>query len=330
MSLFNVKCISSKLNFFNKFKMLKYSTLPSDFNPEIYLMLNPDVHAAGVDPIKHYLEFGVNENRVYKLEVKDFEATLSEFLAEEPDEQNAFNLFSKSWSTRFDSVVTNGAASLADDERIKWLLDRVKVNNKNILELGPLEAGHTYMLEKAGAKVLAIEANKGAFLRCLIVKNYLNLSSKFMLGNFEKLNLNGMQFEMIIASGVLYHMRDPIALLRHLSSASDKIFIWTHYFEPNLSLWSNKLQGHLKSGKWEIGNIIRRKLGTLEIRMIRQNYRESLGWSGFCGGTETYSNWLYKDDLIALLKFLGYKNIEISFDQVEHQNGPALCILAQK
>lgn len=40
--------------------------LPEGFDPEIYLELNSDLMAAGVDPVQHYLEFGWNENRIYK------------------------------------------------------------------------------------------------------------------------------------------------------------------------------------------------------------------------------------------------------------------------
>lgn len=40
--------------------------LPSDFDPAAYLRFNPDVAGAGVDPKKHYLEFGCNEGRRWK------------------------------------------------------------------------------------------------------------------------------------------------------------------------------------------------------------------------------------------------------------------------
>ena len=40
--------------------------LPKDFEPSQYLLLNPDVAAAKVDPSDHYLNFGRNENRLYK------------------------------------------------------------------------------------------------------------------------------------------------------------------------------------------------------------------------------------------------------------------------
>jgi hypothetical protein len=312
-------------------KVLKNNvTLPTDFDSQTYLELNPDVREAGVDAIEHYLRYGVIEGRAYKRRGKDFEDTLAEFLTESAVDQNAFELFSKSWTTYFDGVRTGGTSPLGNDARIKWLLDRVNLADKSVLELGPLEAGHTCMLEKAGAKVLAIEANKGAFLRCLIVKNHFGLRSKFLLGDFEKTEFSGENYDLVMASGVLYHMREPVAFLEKFGNLTDKLFIWTHYFEPNLSRWNENLRHQIDSGKWDIGNPIVVSVGHLKIRTIRQHYKESLGWSGFCGGTDTYSSWIYREDLLSLLDFLGFKKIEISFDEVGHQNGPSFCVLAQK
>ncbi|WP_175688800.1 glycosyltransferase family 2 protein [Burkholderia anthina] len=41
------------------------SNLPPDFSAEAYLLLHPDVRAAGVDPAQHYLEHGMREGRRY-------------------------------------------------------------------------------------------------------------------------------------------------------------------------------------------------------------------------------------------------------------------------
>lgn len=308
--------------------------LPADFDLAVYYKLHPDVKAAGIDAKKHYLEFGKREGRKYKndkgKDSRDFESALAEYLIKEPNEQNAFDLFSNSWSTAFRGVKTVGLANLSEDDRIKWLLDRITVLNKTILELGPLEAGHTYMLEKAGANILSIEANKGAFLRCLIVKNYLQLKSKFLLGDFEKLDLRDRRFDVVVASGVLYHMREPINLLRALSKITDTIFLWTHYFEPDLSLWNTNIVDQLNSGKWDIDNPLITNVDGLQVKTIRQSYRESLNWSGFCGGPDTFSNWIYREDLLSVLKLFGFNKLEIAFDDVGHQNGPAFCVLAQK
>jgi len=39
--------------------------LPSDFDRELYLKLNPDVQSAGIDPARHYLRHGRREGRRY-------------------------------------------------------------------------------------------------------------------------------------------------------------------------------------------------------------------------------------------------------------------------
>ncbi|VWC85731.1 phytanoyl-CoA dioxygenase [Burkholderia lata] len=41
------------------------NSLPPDFSAEAYLLLHPDVRAAGVDPAQHYLEHGRREGRRY-------------------------------------------------------------------------------------------------------------------------------------------------------------------------------------------------------------------------------------------------------------------------
>ena len=43
------------------------SELPSDFTPDLYLQLNPDLIAAGVDPLEHFLSNGQFESRLYTL-----------------------------------------------------------------------------------------------------------------------------------------------------------------------------------------------------------------------------------------------------------------------
>lgn len=44
----------------------QYSAIP-EFNPDFYLIMNPDVATSGVDPLQHYLSYGKAEGRVGKL-----------------------------------------------------------------------------------------------------------------------------------------------------------------------------------------------------------------------------------------------------------------------
>ena len=308
----------------------RFSALPSDFDRDAYLVLHKDVRESGIDPVKHFLKHGKKENRAYKKTVS-FEDRFSRYLTLLPSEQNAFDLFPSSWSTSFSGVETKGSFNGTQDSRIQWLMQQLDLVNLNVLELGPLEAGHTYMLEKlGGAKVVAVESNVGAFLRCLIVKNHLNLSAQFLLGDFEKIDFSSRQHDLIVASGVLYHLKDPVEFLLRISESTDRLFIWTHYFDPDFSKWNNGLMKPIDLGKWDYENPITKVIKGKTVRMVKQSYGEALGWSGFCGGTDVYSHWIFKEDLLSLLRDIGFKKLEISFDAIDHPNGPSFCVYCEK
>ena len=57
-----------------------------------------------------------------------------------------------------------GSSALFDDIRIKWLEAQLgSFAGQRVLDLGPLEGGHTCMMENAGASVVAIEGNQRPF-----------------------------------------------------------------------------------------------------------------------------------------------------------------------
>src|SRR6058998_2055014 len=87
-----------------------------------------------------------------------------------PSEQNALDIFKGEWSSSLPpekGLQTGGVAALFQDGRVKWAVEQFGgVEGQTILELGPLEGAHTYMLEKMGAaSVTAIEANTRAYLK---------------------------------------------------------------------------------------------------------------------------------------------------------------------
>jgi glycosyltransferase involved in cell wall biosynthesis len=45
----------------------RHDQLPPGFNAALYLQLNPDVQAAGVDPVAHYLQHGAKEGRTFAM-----------------------------------------------------------------------------------------------------------------------------------------------------------------------------------------------------------------------------------------------------------------------
>src|SRR5262245_28634524 len=97
-----------------------------------------------------------------------------------PRAQNGVDIFKGDCSSSLPAragATSGGGADLFADPRVAWFAEVAGgVEGKTVLELGPLEGGHSAMLEALGAaSILAIEANTRAFLRCLLVKELLGL-----------------------------------------------------------------------------------------------------------------------------------------------------------
>ena len=242
-----------------------------------------------------------------------------------PNPQNALDIFKGEWSSTLPKELGNlqaGASALFEDARIHWIAEQWNgLKDQTILELGPLEGGHSYMMERYGAaSIVAIEANARAYLKCLVVKELLDLKrTTFLCGDFIKfLRQNSLQFDICVASGVLYHMQNPIELLELISKVSDRVLIWTHYFDSNL-LEDARFTAHTEAEQ-----------AGFKHTLHRHEYQNALGWSGFCGGSAPYCNWLSREDILQGLQRFGFSDIQIGFDDADHPNGPAFAIAATK
>ena len=73
-------------------------------------------------------------------------------------------------------------------------------------------------------------------MKCLIAKSICKIdSATILLGDFVKYLENTTEnFDWTVASGVLYHMKDPIGLLKLISERSSKLLLWTHYFDQTV------------------------------------------------------------------------------------------------
>jgi hypothetical protein len=255
---------------------------------------------------------------------------LDAYVRSAPSPQNAIDIFKGEWSSRFPAAlgvpVEAGGIPLFEDGRIHWAVEQLGgVSGLRILELGPLEAGHSYMWEAHGAaSIIAIEANTRAYLKCLIAKELLDMKRvKFLCGDFiEYLKAPAEQFDVICASGVLYHMQNPVELLSLISNNTDRLFMWTHYFDP--SLQTNPALRHKFPSRTAA------EVNGFAHTLYRQEYQVSLAQPGFCGGNEDYSNWITRSDLLNCLTYLGFKDVRVAHEMPDHPNGPCLSFVALK
>jgi Protein of unknown function (DUF1698) len=268
-----------------------------------------------------------------------------------PTNQNIVDIFAGDWSMAMPEegvcISTPGQAKLFDDPRVHWAERELGgFKGANVLELGPLEGHHSYMLHKAGAKsVLAIEANSRAFLKCLCIKEIFKLDNvSFLLGDcVEYLKGNKQTYDLVFANGILYHMQNPIELLELLGKTTDRIVMWTHYYDANQINRNSRLVkkfGPLK--ELQYGNFSYEGVqqhyneGRLLLTLLSKNIfplllrKTGLGWRGFCGGPLPTSIWLTRESIIRYLKFMGFNEVKISFESMDHPNGPSFNLCATR
>jgi hypothetical protein len=248
-------------------------------------------------------------------------------VADAPSVQAAVAMMGK-WHSAFpdgSGIDTGGYAKLFDDARVTWALDKLGgVAGADILELGPLEGGHTYMLDRAGAKsVIAIEGLKPAYLKCLVAKEALGIrSASFLLGNFIPwLEREPRAFDLIWASGVLYHSNEPLKLLQLIAAHTRNVFIWTHFYPDDFAP-----RAPYPTPVVGVRNV---PFAGKDIPHFDRTYVLT-GRAGFCGGVYSGCAWLRRGDILYILSALGFSSIDIAFEGPANEQGHSFALLARK
>ena len=244
------------------------------------------------------------------------------------DTQAAVDIFKGAWSSALPDYlgITAGNARLFDDPRIHWLLRQLGgIEGWQVLELGPLEGGHSYMLQEAGAgRVVSVDACAMSYLKCLIVRDLCQLSRvDFRFGDFMTLLAREFtRYDLIVASGVLYHQTDPLACIARVAQRSDRVFLWTHYYAEDMRSDS------IRAGMFQ--RVAPTKDAEFSRELFRLSYVDYLPDTKYRGGVDDHVHWLRRDDILACLRHHGLTQIEIAFDQQEHPYGPNIALLAQR
>jgi len=245
-----------------------------------------------------------------------------------PSPQTAVDAIPGPWASRFPPPhedVQAGESALFDDPKVRWGLERLGgVADRTVVELGPLEGGHSAMAHRGGAaRVVSVEANRQAFLKCLVTKELLGLERcSFLCGDvMAYLETTGERFDVCIASGVLYHMAEPVRLLDLISRRASRLYLWTHYYDAAMIA----------------GTPLERRIGARAVAEVagfrhalhRHRYGVGTRLPGFWGGTKPYSNWITRGDLLGALRHFGWRDVEVAFEEA-HAHGPALALVATR
>jgi hypothetical protein len=241
------------------------------------------------------------------------------FVTSRPSHQNAIDLFKeRGWICGLPvEGIQSGDLRLFDQDRRPQMAVDVfgSIEGFKILELGPCESAHTYQLERLGAgSMLCIEASPEFYLKSLITKEILGLKAHYLLGDFNRyLEETDERYDFIFASGVLYHMTDPINTLYLISIVTPRVFIWSHYIHESWAPQAPPVERHgFRCHYFEV---------------FYPGY-DNLGRR--CSGVMPSCNRLYQKDIVGALEYFGFDKVTIAEDNTNHPNGPAVALVAEK
>jgi len=258
----------------------------------------------------------------------------TKYCKEAPSNQTAIDIFQGAWLSAFPEEYQLNAGRIRHfdfsvEPRVKWANSILPsgLNGRSILELGPFEAYNTWQMEQLGAKsVTAIEANNLNYLKCLIVKEITGMKSRFLYGDFiPYLERCSERFDIVWASGVLYHQVEPLKLLELISKVTDIAFIHTHYY----------LDEVIKNDPGLSANFVpeRNSIAThngFRARLHYRSYKIDKTGTLFAGGPDDFSYWMEKKPIFECLRYFGYVEFQMAVDDMTNPNGPAMVFLAKK
>jgi hypothetical protein len=243
-----------------------------------------------------------------------------------PADQNSVEIFQGHWASMIEEVhpdLKSGPMPMfVVDRRPSIAAQHLgfvpgSLHGMSILELGPLEGAHTYQLAKLGAdQILSIEANSEAFLKCLIVKEILRIPRcRFLLGDcLTFLQISRDPFDMIFCSGILYHMENPFGLIKAIAQHTDRVFLWTHYYDPDVPTCA----GHIPKAA---------NCDGVELTFYERSYGDTSNTDKFWGGIMPSASWLRKDEIVRCFEHFGYR-LTVHEDNRIEEAGPWITATA--
>lgn len=256
-----------------------------------------------------------------------------QYCSEAPSAQTALDIFKGSWKSALPpelGLTTGTKEGFHRDPRVLWVASLLPdgFQGMDILELGPFEGYDSRLFEQLGAgSVTAIEGNNINFLKCLVLKDALGLGTRFMYGGFlQFLQYTDQRFDIVWASGVLYHSEDPLQLLALMAERTDRLFLWTHYYADSL------LQSKQGTRFIKTNNVEQTRGGeryTLHYRTYaNEQFTEGLPLH-YEGGQEGFSFWLERDGIDRMLTSLGFR-IRVQKDEISPKGLPVVSLFADR
>ncbi len=251
-----------------------------------------------------------------------------------PGPQTVVDLFKNSWKSELPGGLTSGSAPMFEDSRPAWLASQLPggLALKTVLELGPFEGYQTYQLLRNGAKeVTSIEANSINYLKCLCIKELYGLQAKILFGDIVKFVRDcDRRFDIVWASGVLYHLQDPAYLIQRVSQLAHYVYVWTHYFDASvIGELNNGQERHFIPELDKVEHHHGRDIRLHARSYLLPNYKSAIPmyWEG---GLDQVAFWLEKEDIFWLFQHAGMRVLAVQGESTEVSGLPSIGFLVAR
>lgn len=178
---------------------------------------------------------------------------------------------------------------------------------KTVLDLGCLEGGFSIELGRRGAKrVLGLEYRDASVQRCNLARDLIGLDTvEFACADIMTGSLaDGEQFDIVLATGILYHVDRPDELLRSMhATCTDFALIDTHIAARDRITHgcSEEAQLTTPTGETYLGRWFKEFDADAS-----DSERDQMLWAS---STNATSFWPYEDELVRMLHAAGFTDV---------------------
>jgi 2-polyprenyl-3-methyl-5-hydroxy-6-metoxy-1,4-benzoquinol methylase len=198
------------------------------------------------------------------------------------------------------------------DRRIVLMDEYFNLADKHVLEIGCFEGIHTIGLSQYAKSLTAFDSRIENMVKTIVRCSLFGVQPTIFKFNIEEQELLNQNLDLLSADvmhhvGVLYHLIDPVQHLFDLKKyIRFGLMLDTHYALEQEAKDTYEVNGKTYAYK---------------------KYREG-GYADVFSGMYESSKWLKLDDIVSILKEVGFDQVDIIEDKNE-RNGPRVLILAK-
>lgn len=180
------------------------------------------------------------------------------------------------------------------------------LDGRSVVDLGCLEGGFTLAFAQHGAAhALGIEARELSVRRCELARDLLGVTNaEFVRADIKEELGRREPFDVVFATGILYHVSDPAAVLAAMRGACSQVaLIDTHVAD-------RQAPTHNCSGE-----VVRESAGHAYRGRMYPEYAPSAGdaeregrlWAAW---SDADAFWPYEDELVLMINRAGFATVE--------------------